>query len=59
MITCTIGKFDCRDNSTSHCIEYSWVCDGETDCSNNADEESCGMYYKSLPLTKLPALTVK
>ena len=62
MISCSIGKFDCRDNSTSQrsrCIEYSWVCDGETDCTNNADEELCGMYYKSLSLTKLPALTVK
>ena len=60
MISCTIGKFDCGDNSngSNRCIEYSWVCDGESDCTNNADEELCGMYYKSLPLTRLLSHTV-
>ena len=42
-IACNIGKFDCGPSSSTRdrCIEYSWVCDGEEDCDNRADEAMC------------------
>ena len=43
---CNSGQFYCGAGSTFfRCIPNSWVCDGDRDCSNNADEANCGMYY--------------
>lgn len=34
-IPCEANKFRCNDN---RCIPYSWVCDGDRDCSSGEDE---------------------
>ena len=48
-IECNIGKFDCGPSATGQrCISYTWVCDGEDDCSNGADEAMCSMYIITL-----------
>ena len=46
---CNSGQFDCAPNSTdSQCISNSWICDGDRDCKNGADEAMCGMYTMTL-----------
>lgn len=37
---CTLGEFDC--GTGTECIDAQRVCDGNDDCSNGADEQSCG-----------------
>ncbi|XP_076816898.1 uncharacterized protein LOC143462561 [Clavelina lepadiformis] len=40
---CPVGQFNCgcEDNSTTKCIPWAWVCDGEADCSGGNDEIDC------------------
>lgn len=33
------GNWEFRCNSTGRCIPWSWVCDGEDDCQDGADEQ--------------------
>ena len=42
MTICSPNKdeFQCKSNE---CIKWSYVCDGTSHCSNNADED-CGKY---------------
>ena len=43
---CSSGQFNCGPPPTyPQCIRDSWVCDGDRDCTNGADEAMCGMYY--------------
>ena len=44
---CHTGQFDCGldlNSTNSQCINNSFVCDGNEDCVNGADETMCGMY---------------
>ena len=36
--TCHPGQFQCLDH---RCIDPSYVCDGDRDCANGADEQGC------------------
>ena len=36
---CTEDEYRCQGGST--CIPSEWICDGEIDCSDGADEETC------------------
>ena len=46
---CNSGQFYCGADSTNRqCIFNSWVCDGDRDCSNGADEADCGMDCDSI-----------
>lgn len=36
--TCGPHEFQCKNNN---CIPDHWRCDGQNDCSDNSDEESC------------------
>lgn len=46
---CSSGQFYCSSQFTfPQCISNSWVCDGDSDCSNGADEATCGTYYNSI-----------
>ena len=48
VLQCSSEEFDCAPNSTnSQCISNSWVCDGDQDCQNGADEAMCGMLKMS------------
>lgn len=38
--TCRGNYFTCP---SGRCIHQVWVCDGEDDCEDNADEKGCGM----------------
>ncbi|XP_072367394.1 low-density lipoprotein receptor-related protein 8 isoform X4 [Scyliorhinus torazame] len=35
---CDVGQFQCRND---RCVSLLWHCDGEDDCADNSDEESC------------------
>jgi len=35
-------EFRCSDDT---CIDISWKCDGENDCQDASDEQSCGKLY--------------
>jgi len=35
---CNSDEFQCPDG---HCISNSWLCDGDNDCGDNADEQNC------------------
>lgn len=37
---CTPEEFTCK-SSDGECIPMSWVCDGNSDCSNGSDETTC------------------
>ncbi|XP_049832899.1 serine protease svh-1-like isoform X1 [Schistocerca gregaria] len=41
---CGPKKFECQFNE---CIDESWVCDGDKDCSNGHDETDCASYLDS------------
>ena len=54
--TCTgVNYFSCS-NTTSHCIPWPWVCDGDEECPNGSDESKdlchtsgkCGGNFTSL-----------
>jgi hypothetical protein len=34
------NQFWCRNDSGTHCIPNSWVCDGEEDCADGSDEHA-------------------
>lgn len=36
---CPSGFFECKANGA--CIPNAWKCDGNVDCADNSDEESC------------------
>ncbi|KAA0203179.1 hypothetical protein HAZT_HAZT004500 [Hyalella azteca] len=36
---CTEEEFECPSNK--QCISKNWLCDGENDCKDNADEKDC------------------
>ena len=40
---CQVGEVLCGDEET--CIIQEWVCDGNKDCHNGWDENSCGEYF--------------
>ena len=42
--TCKGNEFTCPNG---FCINQNWVCDGEGDCVDNADEDGCGKEGKS------------
>ena len=38
---CNPDQFKCAGDGA--CIDKSWVCDQEFDCTDGSDEQSCGM----------------
>lgn len=38
-LTCSADQYQCTD--AHQCIPKSWRCDGEADCFDQSDEESC------------------
>ncbi|KAK2168010.1 hypothetical protein LSH36_21g02056, partial [Paralvinella palmiformis] len=46
--TCTINQFEC---SPKVCISKHWLCDGEVDCENSADEKDCDNGLIDLTIT--------
>lgn len=41
---CFVNEFRCPNG---RCIPYSWLCDGESDCTDGSDEASCESLPKS------------
>lgn len=35
---CNSGEFDCGNGK---CVPLNWICDGDNDCGNDADEKGC------------------
>ncbi|XP_072048711.1 LOW QUALITY PROTEIN: sortilin-related receptor-like [Amphiura filiformis] len=50
---CSTFKYPCGPGASQACIWRWWVCDGEDDCGNGADEENCGDYIT----TEIPEIT--
>ncbi len=46
--------------SNGQCIPISYRCDGDLDCNDGTDEQTCGMLFRVLHtlLTLLPCITV-
>ncbi|MGH0154690.1 UNVERIFIED_CONTAM: hypothetical protein FKN15_067352 [Acipenser sinensis] len=42
---CEHGQFQCKNE---RCIPTIWRCDDDDDCSDNSDEENCGLLLKRL-----------
>uniref|UniRef100_A0A8C2WTY4 LDL receptor related protein 1 n=1 Tax=Cyclopterus lumpus TaxID=8103 RepID=A0A8C2WTY4_CYCLU len=38
---CHTDEFQCRMDGLSRCISKAWVCDGDSDCEDNSDEDNC------------------
>ena len=54
---CQKHEYRCR---TGQCIELSWVCDGEWDCSDASDEEAFALHANaSVHNTQLPNLRLQ
>lgn len=41
--TCRPTEFSCQDR-LNQCIPNTWRCDGQPDCENGADEQTCGEF---------------
>ena len=41
---CNPDQFKCAGDGA--CIDKSWVCDREFDCTDGSDEQSCGQYTR-------------
>lgn len=55
--TCRGNYFTCP---SGRCIHQVWLCDGEDDCEDNADEKGCGMYTVAKKISqRLSDLSVK
>lgn len=39
-LPCPLNEFACND-AVNNCVPQRWVCDGQSECSNNADEANC------------------
>lgn len=51
--TCYPGQFKCPDH---RCIDPNFVCDGDRDCVDGADEQGCSEYLTYIVFTKLTQL---
>lgn len=43
--TCHPGQFQCPDH---RCIDPNYVCDGDRDCVDGADEQGCSEYFNQI-----------
>lgn len=46
--TCHPGQFQCPDH---RCIDPNYVCDGDRDCVDGADEQGCSKNLSKLKIT--------
>jgi len=44
---CSDNQFQCKDSGNSYCIPITWICDGESDCEDNSDEQDCSAHCTS------------
>lgn len=51
--TCYPGQFKCPDH---RCIDPNFVCDGDRDCVDGADEQGCSEYLTYIVFIKLTQL---
>jgi len=48
---CGDDEFLCSESSPLHCIQKSYICDGDNDCGNNEDERNCTPTANATPIT--------
>jgi len=49
---CGSDEFQCP---SGQCISTGWVCDGDNDCGDNADEQNCGATITTASTTATPS----